>query len=159
MYMLWIILTLGVATGTYALFESESMQMAQASSPTVLANNMSEYRQAVAAFAKVNPLFHGSVPLSDLKPYLGSIVPDPIWQNVVVPNVGYAGSLVVIYSTSPAAQSVIPVMEQLALGSALAGASMDGELMSPGNPPVPLPPPVAQMIPNGMPVWMTQSYE
>jgi hypothetical protein len=40
----------------------------------------------------------------------------------------------------------------------LAGAADNGYLVSPGNPPVPLPAALAASVPNGAPVWIGQVY-
>ena len=125
----------------------------------MLAANMSAYRQAVVAFARANPSFAGSVPAASVAPYLGATVPDPMWRNYVQPNTGYAGSLVVVYAASAAAATAVDGIEQIAQGSALAGVALGANLVSPGNPAVPLPAALANAIPNGMPVWMAQAYD
>jgi PilM len=159
MYAIWIVVALGMLAGAYALSDSESAPPASSPSAMNLAMNMSQYRQAVVAFATANPSFTGSVPLSGLQPYLGSNSPNPTWQNYVVPNVGYTGSLVVIYASSPTPAGVTQDVERLAQGSALAGVAFNNTVVSPGNPPVALPGEIASGVPNGVPVWMAQAYE
>jgi hypothetical protein len=159
MYLIWVLVAFGMLGGGYALIDAESAPVPQGPSSMTLAMNMSEYRQAVVAFATANPSFAGSVPAASLQPYLGSIVPNPMWQNYVTPDMGYAGSLVVVYASTAAATAVVPGMQQLAQGSALAGVVLGTSIVSPGNPAVTLPPALANVIPNGMPVWMAQAYE
>ncbi|WP_261316140.1 type IV pilus biogenesis protein PilM, partial [Burkholderia dolosa] len=130
-----------------------------APSAMALAANMSAYRQAVVAFARANPSFAGSVPAASLAPYLGATVANPMWRNYVQPNTGYAGSLVVVYAASAAAAAAVDGIERIAQGSALAGVALGANLVSPGNPAVPLPAALANAIPNGMPVWMAQAYD
>jgi hypothetical protein len=77
----------------------------------------------------------------------------------VVPNTSAAGSLVVVYTTSTSAGAAISGIEQLAGGSALAGVAFNGNVLSPGNPAVPLPTAIAAAVPNGTPVWMAQAYQ
>jgi hypothetical protein len=97
--------------------------------------------------------------LAGLAPYFGANVPNPMWRNYVEQNVGYAGSLVVVYASSSAATAAVPGIEQLAQGSAMAGVALGANIVSPGNPAVPLPPALQNVIPNGMPVWMAQAYD
>jgi hypothetical protein len=152
---------MGMLAGAYALLDAESAPVTQGPAPIVLAMNMSEYRQALVAFALANPSFTGSVQTRSLQPYLGPVVANPIWLNYVQPNTsrGYAGSLVVVYASAAAATAAIPGMEQLAQGSAMAGVADGASIVSPGNPPVSLPAALVNGIPNGMPVWMAQAYE
>ncbi|RDU96767.1 type IV pilus biogenesis protein PilM [Trinickia dinghuensis] len=161
MYVIWVVVALGALTGAYALFGAESAPATQSASAFGLATNMSEYRQALVGFAQANPSFTGSVPIKTLQPYLGPVVANPIWLNYVQPNTntGYAGSLVIVYASSTAATAVIPAMEQLAQGSAMAGVAAGVSIVSPGNPPVSLPAALANGIADGMPVWMAQAYE
>jgi hypothetical protein len=159
MFMIWIVAVLAMLTGAYALLGQESTPVPQGPSPMALAANMSEYRQAVVAFARANPTFTGVVPAGSLTPYMGANVANPIWKNYVQPNTAYTGSLVVIYASSPPAPDAIVGMEQLAQGSALAGVALGTNVVSPGNPAVPLPAALANVIPNGMPVWMAQAYD
>jgi hypothetical protein len=159
MYMIWVVTAFAMLAGAYALLDNQSAPLPQGPSSMALAMNMSEYRQAVVAFALANPSFTGSVPATSLQPYLGSSKPNTMWQNYVQPNTGYAGSLVVVYASSAAATAAVLGMEQLAQGSALAGVALGANIMSPGNPAVPLPSALANAIPNGMPVWMAQAYE
>jgi hypothetical protein len=159
MYMIWIVAALGMLAGGYALLDSQSTPLPQGPSSMALAMNMSEYRQAVVAFALSNPSYTGSVPESSLAPYLGASNANSMWQNYVQPNAGYAGSLVVVYATSASAAAAIVGMEQLAQGSAMAGVALGTSIVSPGNPAVPLPGALVNNIPNGMPVWMGQAYD
>ncbi|AZQ54292.1 type IV pilus biogenesis protein PilM [Burkholderia cenocepacia] len=161
MFLIWIVAAFAMLTGAYALLGAEAAPAPLAPSAMALAANMSAYRQAVAAFARANPSFAGSVPAASLAPYLGATVPDPMWRNYVQPNTGYAGSLVVVYaaSSSAAAAAAVDGIEQIAQGSALAGVALGANLVSPGNPAVPLPAALANAIPNGMPVWMAQAYD
>jgi hypothetical protein len=99
------------------------------------------------------------VPAASLAPYLGATVANPMWRNYVQPNTGYAGSLVVVYAASAAAAAAVDGIERIAQGSALAGVALGANLVSPGNPAVPLPAALANAIPNGMPVWMAQAYD
>lgn len=159
MYLIWVIVTFGMLAGAYALLGGESAPPTPSPSAMTLAMNMSQYRQAVVGFAASNPSFTGSVPLTSLHPYLGASNPNSIWQNYVVPDAGYKGSLVVVYASSqPAAQVALDV-EQLAQGSALAGIAFNKTVVSPGNPAVPLPAGIANSVPDGVPVWMAQAYE
>jgi hypothetical protein len=162
MYLIWVIATFGMLAGAYALVSSEAASsVSSASSPSAmtLAMNMSQYRQAVLTYAGANPAFSGSVSPTNLRPYLGASHPNPIWNNYVVPNVGYTGSLVVVYASSKADPQVTLDIEQLAQGSALAGAAFNNTVVSPGNAAVPLPAALAGSVPNGVPVWMAQAYE
>jgi hypothetical protein len=161
MYLMWVVAALAVLTGAYALFDAESAPVTQGPSSMALAANMSEYRQALVAFALANPTFSGRVATQYLTPYLGAVVANPLWMNYVQPNAGsgYGGSLVVVYASAVAATAAIPGMEQLAQGSALAGVANGATIASPGNPPVSLPAALANGIPNGMPVWMAQAYD
>jgi hypothetical protein len=157
MYAIWVVIALATLTGTYALLGNESAPATTSPSEMSLAQNMSLYRQAVVAYAQANPSFAGSVPVNRLT--LAAGTPDPVWRNYVTPNVGYVGSLVVVYAASPTAPAVVIDIEQLAQGSALAGSAYGGAIDSPGNPEVPLPGGVAASVPNGVPVWMAQAYE
>ncbi|MEJ0003023.1 MAG: type IV pilus biogenesis protein PilM [Pararobbsia sp.] len=158
--MIWVLAALGVLAGAYALIGNESTApQQQRASSMALATNMSAYRQAVAAFALANPSFTGSVPAASLTPLLGSSVANPMWRNYVQPNTDIAGSLIVIYATTAAAGAAVVGMEQLAQGSAMAGIALGATIVSPGNPAVPLPAALVNVIPNGMPVWMGQIYE
>ncbi|OXI66926.1 pilus assembly protein PilM [Burkholderia sp. AU28863] len=161
MFLIWIVAAFAMLTGAYALLGAEAAPAPLAPSAMALAANMSAYRQAVVAYARANPSFAGSVPAASLAPYLGATVPDPMWRNYVRPNAGYAGSLVVVYaaSASAAAAAAVDGIEQIAQGSALAGVALGANLVSPGNPAVPLPAALANAIPNGMPVWMAQAYD
>ncbi|GAB7524106.1 type IV pilus biogenesis protein PilM [Paraburkholderia sp. 2C] len=159
MYLFWIAVTFGMLAGGYALVSAETAPSTPSVSTQNLAMNMSQYRQAVVAFAVANPGFSGSVPPGSLQPYLASSTPDPVWRNYVAPDADYAGSLVVIYAASASAGSVVPEIEQLAQGSALAGVAFNQTVVSPGNLPVALPDGVAGSVPNGVPVWMAQAYE
>jgi hypothetical protein len=165
MFLIWIVAAFAMLTGAYALLGAEAAPAPLAPSAMALAANMSAYRQAVVAFARANPSFAGSVPAASLAPYLGATVPNPVWRNYVQPNTGYAGSLVVVYaasasaSASAAAAAAVDGIEQIAQGSALAGVALGANLVSPGNPAVPLPAALANTIPNGMPVWMAQAYD
>ncbi|WP_346778982.1 type IV pilus biogenesis protein PilM [Burkholderia sp. Ac-20384] len=141
------------------LLDGESAPQPLESSSIVFATNMSQYRQAVVAYAIGNPAFVGSVPTTALAPFLGENVPNGLWRNYVQPNTDAAGSLVVVYATAAPAPTVIASMEQLAQGSALAGVALGSTVVSPGNPAVPLPAALVNVIPNGMPVWMAQAYE
>ncbi|MBR8063179.1 type IV pilus biogenesis protein PilM [Burkholderia ambifaria] len=157
MFLIWIVAAFAMLTGAYALLGAEAAPAPLAPSAMALAANMSAYRQAVVAFARANPSFAGSVPAASLAPYLGATVPNPVWRNYVQPNTGYVGSLVVVYAASAAA--AVDGIEQIAQGSALAGVALGANLVSPGNPAVPLPAALANTIPNGMPVWMAQAYD
>jgi hypothetical protein len=159
MFLIWIVAALAMLTGAYALLGQQATPLPAGPSPMALATSMSAYRQAVLAFARANPSFTGSVPAASLTPYLGANAANAVWQNYVQPNSGYAGSLVVVYATSTAASPAIVGMEQLAQGSALAGVALGANIVSPGNPAVPLPAALANAIPNGMPVWMAQAYD
>lgn len=159
MYLIWIVAVFGLLAGGYALLDSQSAPVPQGPSSMALATNMSEYRQAVVAFARANPSFTGSVAAQSLAPWLGANNVNPIWQSYVQPNSGYGGSLVVVYATVPSASAAIAGMERLAQGSALAGVALDSTIVSPGNPAVTLPAALANTIPNGMPVWMAQAYD
>ncbi|RQU42250.1 pilus assembly protein PilM [Burkholderia cenocepacia] len=159
MFLIWIVAAFAMLTGAYALLGAEAAPAPLAPSAMALAANMSAYRQAVVAFARANPSFAGSVPAASLAPSLGATVPDPMWRNYVQPNPGYAGSLVVVYAASAAAAAAVDGIEQIAQGSALAGVALGANLVSPGNPAVPLPAALANAIPNGMPVWMAQAYD
>jgi hypothetical protein len=159
MYLIWIAVTFGMLAGAYALVSAETAPTTPSPSTMNLVMNMNQYRQAVVAFAVANPSFSGSVPPGSLTLSPGSGTPDPVWRNYVVPNEDYAGSLVVIYASSLSAVSVVPEIEQLAQGSALAGVALNGTVVSPGNPAVALPDGVVSSVPNGAPVWMAQAYE
>jgi hypothetical protein len=160
MFMIWIVAAFAMVTGAYALLGQQTAPAPQGPASMALAMNMSEYRQAVVQFVLAHPSFtQGSVPVTSLAPYLGANVPSSMWQNYVELNAGYAGSLVVVYATSAAATAVVPGMEQLAQGSALAGVALGANIVSPGNPAVPLPLTLQNVIPNGMPVWMAQAYD
>jgi len=161
MFLIWIVAAFAMLTGAYALLGAEAAPAPLAPSAMALAANMSAYRQAVVAFARANPSFAGSVPAASLAPYLGATVPNPMWRNYVQPNTGYVGSLVVVYAASApaAAAAAVDGIEQIAQGSALAGVALGANLVSPGNPAVPLPAALANTIPNGMPVWMAQAYD
>lgn len=157
--MIWIVAGLGMLAGGYALLDFQSTPVPQGPSSMALAMNMSEYRDAVVAFALANPSYTGSVPAASLAPYLGASNANPVWRNYVQPNAGYAGSLVVVYATSASATAAIVGMEQLAQGSAMAGVALGTNIVSPGGPAVALPAVLANAIPNGMPVWMAQAYD
>jgi hypothetical protein len=167
MFMTWVIAALTMLMGAYALLGQETLLGQEAiggtSSPSAsamaLATNMSEYRQAVVRFAHANPSYAGGVPASDIAPYMGANVANPVWQSYVLPNTAYTGSLVVIYPSTTVASDVIIAMEQLAQGSALAGVALGANIVSPGNSAVPLPGALANAIPNGAPVWMAQQYD
>ncbi|AIO39061.1 putative pilM, PilM [Burkholderia cenocepacia] len=161
MFLIWIVAAFAMLTGAYALLGAEAAPAPLAPSAMALAANMSAYRQAAVAFARANPSFAGSVPAASLAPYLGATVPDPMWRSYVQPNTGYAGSLVVVYAASASAAAAVAAdgIEQIAQGSALAGVALGANLVSPGNPAVPLPAALANAIPNGMPVWMAQAYD
>ncbi|CAB3772168.1 type IV pilus biogenesis protein PilM [Paraburkholderia humisilvae] len=158
MYLIWIAVTFGMLAGAYALVSAETAPATPSPSTMHLALNMNQYRQAVVAFAIRNPSFSGSVTQSSLQAFLTSSTPDPVWRNYVTPNGDYKGSLVVVYASSPDAASVVPNIEQIAQGSALAGVALNGTVVSPGNPPVALPDSIAGSVPNGAPVWMAQAY-
>jgi len=159
MYLMWAVAALGAIFGAYALLDHGTAPLAPGPSSVALATGMSEYRQAVIAFARQNPTFTGSVSAAALAPFLGANQPAPLWQNYVQPNQDAAGSLVVVYGTQAPAAAAITGMEQLAQGSALAGVALGPSIVSPGNPAVPLPAALANTIPNGMPVWMAQAYD
>jgi len=161
MFLIWIVAAFAMLTGAYALLGAEAAPAPAPLAPSAmaLAANMSTYRQAVVAFARANPSFAGSVPAASLAPYLGATVPNPVWRNYVQPNTGYPGSLVVVYAASASAAAAVDGIEQIAQGSALAGVALGANLVSPGNPAVPLPAALANTIPNGMPVWMAQAYD
>ncbi|TKC86958.1 pilus assembly protein PilM [Trinickia terrae] len=159
MYLIWVVAALSMIAGAYAMFDAESTPVPKGPSSMALAMNMSLYRQALVQFALANPAYAGSVPAANLAPYLGGSNANPVWQNYVLPNTNYAGSLVVVYATAASATVAITGMEQLAQGSALAGVALGANIVSPGNPSVPLPPALANTIPNGMPVWMAQAYD
>jgi hypothetical protein len=159
MFMIWIIVALAMLTGAHELLGQDAAPVPQGPSSIALAANMSEYRQAVVTFARANPGFTGAVPAASLTPYLGANVANPIWRNYVQANTAYKGSLVVIYASATTARGVIVGMEQLAQGSALSGVASGANVISPGNWAVPLPASLANVIPNGMPVWMAQAYD
>ncbi|MDQ7980283.1 type IV pilus biogenesis protein PilM [Paraburkholderia sp. SARCC-3016] len=159
MYVIWAVAVLGMLSGAYALMNRTSTPLAQGPSSIELALNMREYQQAVVAFALANPSFTGSVPASSLGSQLGSFNANAMWQNYVQPNADFTGSLVVVYAIAVPAAAVVTGMQQLAQGSALAGVAQGATIVSPGNPPVALPPALANVIPAGMPVWMAQAYE
>ncbi|EDT04966.1 PilM [Burkholderia ambifaria IOP40-10] len=161
MFLIWIVAAFAMLTGAYALLGAEAAPAPAPLAPSAmaLAANMSTYRQAVVAFARANPSFAGSVPAASLAPYLGATVPNSMWRNYVQPDTGYVGSLVVVYAASASAAAAVDGIEQIAQGSALAGVALGANLVSPGNPAVPLPAALANTIPNGMPVWMAQAYD
>jgi hypothetical protein len=159
MYLIWIAVTFAMLTGGYALVSAQTAPTTPSPSTMNLAMNLSQYRQAVAAFAVANPSFSGSVPAGSLQPFLASTTPDSGWRNYVSPNADYAGSLVVVYGASQSTASVVPDIEQLAQGSAMAGIAFNQTVVSPGNTPVPLPSGLAGSVPDGVPVWMAQAYE
>src|SRR5262249_13811678 len=145
--------------GGYALVSAETASSTPSPSTMQLAMNMSQYRQAVVAFVNEHPTSFGSVTTASLQPYLGSSTPDAAWRNYVARNADSAGSLVVVYAASRGAANVVPQIEQLAQGSALAGVAFNNTVVSPGNLPVPLPAGLAGSVPDGVPVWMAQAYE
>jgi PilM len=159
MYLIWIVVTFGMLAGAYALVSSETAPATPSPSEMNLAMNMSRYRDALTAFAANHPSFAGSVQPESLEPYLASVTPDPRWKNYVAPDAGFTGSLVVVYASSQSAAGVVSDIEQLAQGSAFAGVSFNQTVISPGNPPVPLPAGIAGSVPDGVPVWMAQAYE
>jgi len=156
---LWIVLAIGCVTGVYTLVDAQF----QLATPTIasasLAQSMSAYRQALMAYALANPSFHGAVSAAALAPYLATGTPGGPWLNYVTPDTSAAGSLIVVYTTSGSAASALSGIEQLAAGSALAGVALNGNVMSPGNPLVPLPAAIAGAVPNGTPVWMAQAFQ
>lgn len=161
MFMLWVIAVFSALAGAYALFDSESVAAVPSATGRIMAASMSAYRHAVVEYAQANPTFTGEVPESTLvsNALLVTDASDALWQNYVIPNSTAAGSLVVIYSTSVSAENEIVDMQQLAQGSALAGIASAGNVVSPGNPAVPLPPALSAAIPDGEPVWMAQAYD
>jgi hypothetical protein len=157
MYLLWTVVAFSTLIGAYALFDGESVSATAAPSDMALALNLSDYRQAVMAYVQAHPPgVAGSVPGNVLQLSSGE-VPNNAWHNYVAANQG-AGSEVVVYAASTSMAAVVPGIEQLAQGSMLAGAADNGYLVSPGNPPVPLPAALAASVPNGAPVWIGQVY-
>lgn len=161
MYVIWVVAFFALLGGVYTLFDSEAASPVPSTLTAGMAASMSTYREAVVAYAAANPTFTGAVAEDVLtqQSLLSTDTFDTLWQNYIVPNTDVRGSLVVIYSTSQTATKVIVDMEQLAQGSALAGVSESGSIVSPSNPVVPLPSAIASSIPNGEPVWMAQAYE
>lgn len=161
MYMLWVIAVFSALAGAYALFDSERVAAVPSATGRIMAASMSAYRHAVVEYARANPTFTGEVAESTLvtSALLTTDASDALWHNYVVPNTGVAGSLVVIYSTSSSAENEIVDMQQLAQGSAMAGIASAGDVVSPGNPHVPLPSALSGVIPDGEPVWMAQAYD
>ncbi len=161
MYMLWVIAVFSALAGAYALFDSESIAAMPSATGRIMAASMSAYRHAVVEYALANPTFTGEVPESALvgNALLTTDASDALWRNYVIPNTDAAGSLVVIYSTQTSAENEIVDMQQLAQGSALAGVASAGNVVSPGNPHVPLPSALSSVIPDGEPVWMAQAYD
>ncbi|MBN3853198.1 type IV pilus biogenesis protein PilM [Paraburkholderia sp. Ac-20340] len=154
MYLIWVVAVLAMLAGAQALIARETAPATPAPGVMSLAQNMAAYRAALVTYALAHPDFAGSVPDA-------GVTPDPLWRNYVAPNAGYAGSVVVVYAASASASAlrVVPEIEALAQGSALAGAAQGGSIVSPGNPAVPLPTAIAAAVPQGAPVWMAQAYE
>ncbi|MEW6343413.1 MAG: pilus assembly protein PilM [Paraburkholderia sp.] len=159
MTALWIVLAISCATGVYALIDADFLQATPAMAGTSLAQSMSAYRQALMSYALANPGFQGMVSAGALQPYQSAGAASGPWLNYVTPNASSAGSLIVVYTTSVSAASALTGIEQLSGGSALAGIALNGNVMSPGNPLVPLPAAIAAAVPNGTPVWMAQAYQ
>lgn len=158
MIAIWVTLACSVLVGAYALIDAGYQPTSMSVSGYVLAQHMSVYRDAVTHYALDHPAFEGSVPDVSLRPLLAQQTIDPLWRNYVVPNTDAPGSIVVIYSTSVAAAPAVPAIERLAGGSALAGVTFNGTVVSRGNPAVPLPAALASAVPNGMPVWIAQAW-
>jgi len=102
---------------------------------------------------QVDPGFQGSVPAGNL-PAVANYTPNPLWANYV------QGNMVVVYATSQPPGDVVSDIATLALGSVMAGSAVNGSEVSPGDPAlaIPLPAPIATVVPNGAPVWLAQVY-
>ncbi|MFM0299032.1 type IV pilus biogenesis protein PilM [Paraburkholderia sediminicola] len=159
MTALWMVFAIACITGVYALVDANYMQATPTMVSVTTAQSMSAYRQALVAYALANPTFVGAVSAAALQPYLSAGTTSGSWLNYVVPNTSSAGSLVVVYTTSASAAAALTGIEQLSGGSALAGVALNGTVLSPGNPAVPLPTAIAAVVPNGTPVWMAQAYQ
>jgi hypothetical protein len=159
MTALWVVIAIGCVTGVYALVDANYLQATPAVASVSAAQSMSAYRQALVAYVLANPAFEGAVPAAALQPYLSAGAASGPWLNYVAPNTSSAGSLIVVYTTSTSVASALTGIEQLSGGSALAGIALNGSVVSPGNPVVPLPTAIAAAVPNGTPVWMAQAYQ
>jgi hypothetical protein len=155
---IWIVVACSALGGLYELIDAGYLQATPAAATFTLAQSMSAYRAALIAYARSHPEFEGSVPAQTLQALLAPNAVDPLWRNYVSPNASTPGSLVVVYASSASAAPAIAGIETLAGGSAFAGVSLNGAVMSPGNPAVPLPTALASAVPNGVPVWMAQAY-
>lgn len=158
MMAIWVALVCGVLGGMYALIDAEYQPTTMSVSGFALAQSMSAYRDAVMRYALDHPGFEGSVTDAALRPLLAPQTIDPLWRNYVAPNADAPGSLVVVYATAASATAAVTAIERLSRGSALAGVTLDGMVMSRGNPAVPLPAALSRAVPNGMPVWMAQAW-
>lgn len=157
MYAIWVIVTLGMLTGAYALLDNQTLSSTPNPVNMNLAVSMSAYREAVVAYAQKNPAFQGQVPVGSLALPTGTQTVS--LRNYVEPNAGgVSGSVVVIYGTAASSGTAALDIEQMAQGSALAGIAQAGSIQSPGNPAVPLPNAIAGAVPNGAVVWMAQAY-
>lgn len=154
MYAIWATVIFVMLTGAYALFDSEALSSTPSSINVNLADSMNMYRQAVVAYALKHPSLTAQVPASNLSLPATQTAP---WQNYVMPN-SDGGSLVVVYGVSQSSGAAALEVEQMAQGSALAGVALGGTVQSPGNPAVPMPSPLANSVPDGAVVWMTQAY-
>jgi hypothetical protein len=159
MYLLWTVVAFSMLIGAYALFDSENAPATASPSDMALAQNLSDYRQTLMAYVQAHPPGDaGSISATVLQLSSGQ-PPNAAWRNYVQANPGQgAGTEVVVYAASAGMPAVVTGIEQLAQGSMLAGAAYNGNLVSPGNPAVPLPGAVAASVPNGAPVWIGQVY-
>ncbi|MFC0402789.1 pilus assembly protein PilM [Paraburkholderia rhizosphaerae] len=159
MIAIWIALACGVLGGVYVLIDAGYQRATPVAASFTLAQSMSDYRAALIGYALGHPDFEGSVPAASLQPLLAPRTVDPLWRNFVTPNTTAPGSLVVVYATSTSATPAIAGIERISNGSAFAGVSFNGSVVSPGNQPVPLPAALAGGVPDGMPVWIAQAYQ
>lgn len=158
MYLAWVLVAMMALTGVYAMFDAEQLQATPSPTTMGLAQSMSEYRQALIAYALSHPTTQGSVSATQLAPFLAPYATNSLWQTYIAPNSNEAGSWVAIYTTSSSAATAIPGIEQMSQGSALAGVANNGFIVSPGNPAIPLPAAIAAAVPSGTPVWLAQAY-
>lgn len=158
MAALWVCAALLALAGAYMLIDTRDVQATPSVATMSLAQSMAAYRFAALDYALAHPGASGTLASGALTPYLAAGMTNALWRVYVAPNVDTAGSTIVVYTTSTTAGQAIPAIEQLAFHSALAGATYQGRIVSPGNPAVALPAAVAALAPNGTPVWMAQAY-
>jgi hypothetical protein len=158
MVALWMGVAMVALAGVYSLVDAHFMEGAPTVTTMSLVQSMAAYRNAGIQFALANPATRGDVASGALSPYLAPGAGNALWRVYVAPNANAAGSTVVVFTTSTTAGAAIAGIEQLAFHSALAGATRQGTIVSPGNPAVALPAAVAALVPDGAPVWMAQAY-